>query len=295
MEWSEVADFLRRIGGLGSAGTADTGELPASATVNRFDQRPSGRMQTYPPQPPFGPAPAPPPLIPPPGGGNPQGAPPSVLARAMAGRMGVRGVQQPPFPPQPGPLDAAALANRQSYPPQPPFPPAPIDVLAPPGGGYDPGVDRSGQAMDDSPYQPNFVRPEGVFGPLAGPSDGSVRQLGQGSLDHGDRGLPVITYPPGSPAAPTPNYVRPEAPVRGPLAAPPAAPPVNPPLPPVRPTAAPTKRAKAPTKAPASPQAMPNLGYYQAETGNARGTHYVDTMAADDPRRYRGPLSMGGI
>ena len=130
------------------------------------------------------------------------------------------------------------------------------------------------------------------------------------SLDPSNAGGAVVfpqqqpQQPPQSPPQPqqpafAPNFVRPDGQgnvgIAGPLAAPAAAPPANPPLPPVRPAAAapnvplPPVRPRA-----ASPKAMPNLGYYLAQTGNARGTQ-TGSMAPDDPRRYRGPLSMGGI
>jgi hypothetical protein len=52
-------------------------------------------------------------------------------------------------------------------------------------------------------------------------------------------------------------------------------------------------RAAAPIPRP-TPAPSPNLGYYAPTSGNARGATYTPYLNPNDPRIYRGPLSMFG-
>ena len=171
------------------------------------------------------------------------------------------------------------------------------------GMGYGGGPATGGGSA--SPVQGALARTPGQIDPAALGGEGSgvwsilSRILGGNPIIRGGV-LAMQPTPLANDSAPTnmwnqrPSGVGPTDPLDPHSAA--AAPAAAPPLPPVRPaSAAPSVPLPPVRPRAASPQAMPNLGYYQAETGNARGTHYVPNMAADDPRRYRGPLSMGGI
>jgi hypothetical protein len=50
----------------------------------------------------------------------------------------------------------------------------------------------------------------------------------------------------------------------------------------------------APAPVPPTPARSPNLGYYAPTSGNARGATYTPYLNPNDPRIYRGPLSMFG-
>jgi hypothetical protein len=94
-----------------------------------------------------------------------------------------------------------------------------------------------------------------------------------------------------------PNFVRPDAPMGGVHGLPAAPKPADDGggKPPVEPNKAhPRAKTPAPGKRAPIPAGDINLGYYSPTTGNARGATFQKYTDPNDPRIYKGPLTMYG-
>ena len=177
-----------------------------------------------------------------------------------AGNVGpVTGFQTDPtqVPPNPG---------------RPIVPPAPVPPAAPPAAG-------------SAAARPAPVR----RAPLPPP-----RPPGLGNQPPPGYLTSTSATPPGSPGAPAPGtgpYDYPQSSTFSSFGPQTGRPPVGAPAPAIPPPRPPNLGVVP--GAPSGGQ-IPNLGYYAPTSGNVRGPATPLQMAANDPRMYRGPLSMFG-